>query len=239
MTATTVSVRPLGRREPPDWKHVEKYPYSAVAPRTAKHVEKTLSLPRYASSYDQGSEGACVGFAASWMMSILNRRLYDARWLWDRSKEIDAWSQTNPGDETGTSVRAAMDILRTLGHVRVVRGAERPCDRTEGIQRNRWARSVDEIRTSIDSGTPVVFGTNWYTNFDSPVKKGGAWWVGEGDLGSIRGAHAVCIYRASDRRQAFGFVNNWGEDYPSAWMSYALVERLLAEAAEVALVADR
>ena len=30
---------------------------------------------------DQGEEGACVGFALSRMMSLLNRQKYDARWL--------------------------------------------------------------------------------------------------------------------------------------------------------------
>ena len=48
---------PLGRREPTDWTHVEKYPYAvraAVGP-----TEKTLTLPRYRARYDQGREGAC------------------------------------------------------------------------------------------------------------------------------------------------------------------------------------
>ena len=30
-----------------------------------------------------GPEGACVGFGCSRMMSLLNRKRYDARWLWD------------------------------------------------------------------------------------------------------------------------------------------------------------
>lgn len=29
------------------------------------------------------------------------------------------------------------------------------------------------------------------------------------DLGGIRGGHCVCVYGASDRRQAVKFVNNW------------------------------
>jgi hypothetical protein len=41
--------------------------------------------------YDQGAEGACVGFGWSRCMSILNQELYAARWLWDRSKEADEW----------------------------------------------------------------------------------------------------------------------------------------------------
>ena len=67
--------------------------------------------------YDQGREGACVGFGCSRMMSLLNRKRYDARWLWDWAKSTDEWAETNPGDDQGTSVRAACDILRARGHV--------------------------------------------------------------------------------------------------------------------------
>ena len=111
-----------GRRVPSDWKHVQKYPYSAVAATPVATVERTLKLPEYRVFYDQKSQGACVGFGSSWMMSILNRRKYDARWLWDRAKEVDEWTDTNPGDNQGTSVRAAMDVLRKMGHVRVLNG---------------------------------------------------------------------------------------------------------------------
>src|ERR671915_371695 len=65
--------------------------------------------------YNQGSEGACVGFGWSRCMSILNKELYGARWLWDRSKEIDEWPETNPGDNDGTSVRAAGNVLAKTG----------------------------------------------------------------------------------------------------------------------------
>jgi hypothetical protein len=67
--------------------------------------------------YNQGVEGACVGFGASRAMSLVNRRRYVARWLWDRAKEVDYWPDTNPGDDEGTSVRAAMRIMRDRGHV--------------------------------------------------------------------------------------------------------------------------
>jgi hypothetical protein len=49
----------------------------------------------------------------------------------------------------------------------------------------------------------------------------------------------VCIYRASDRLQAVGIVNNWGERYPRVLMSYPVLERLLQEYGEATLVTDR
>ena len=41
--------------------------------------------------YDQGHEGACVGFAASRAMSLLNRKRYDARWLYHEAQRVDEW----------------------------------------------------------------------------------------------------------------------------------------------------
>lgn len=108
--------------------------------------------------YDQGSEGACVGFGCSRMMSLLNRSRYEARWLWDRAKEIDEWGDTNPGDSHGTSVRAALDILATRGHVpwrssyagldHLVRAAHVPVVQS-GIAVYRWATTVDEVLSVI------------------------------------------------------------------------------------------
>lgn len=92
--------------------------------------------------YDQGAEGSCVGFGSSRMMSLLNRKRYDARWLYEEAQLVDEWDDTPPGE--GTSVRAGMDILRTRGH-RVSRGlVDGPVDPAEGIAANRWATSVDD-----------------------------------------------------------------------------------------------
>lgn len=231
--------RPLGRLVPTSWTHVERYPFVATTRALPDRVERTLRLPDYRRQYDQLSEGACVGFASSWMMSILNRRLYDARWLWNRAKEIDDWPATNPGDSTGTSVRAAMDVLRGSGHCRVRGGVVKSPSTADGILENRWATTVDEIRICIASGVPVTLGVNWYTNFDRPVYKSGRAWIGLGDLGTLRGGHAVCIYRASDRLQAVGIVNNWGNIYPLVLMPYATLQRLLNEYGEATMVTDR
>jgi hypothetical protein len=92
--------------------------------------------------YDQGAEGSCVGYGSSRMMSLLNRKRYDARWLYHEAQLVDEYAETPP--EEGTSVRAGMDILRTRGH-RVVRGlVDAPEDLAEGISANRWATSVDD-----------------------------------------------------------------------------------------------
>lgn len=124
--------------------------------------------------YNQGAEGACVGFASSRMMSHLNRKRYDARWLWSKAKEVDEWSDTNPGDDNGTSVRAAMDILRDVGHV-MIRG-KKTYDPTllEGIARNRWATSVTQVlsvlqnKQYMDMGA-IPFHNSWGRDYPNIV----------------------------------------------------------------------
>jgi hypothetical protein len=231
--------RGLGRRVPEDWKHVEKYPYSALIAQTVRSVERTLPLLPYALPYDQGRTHGCVGYSSSWMMSLLNRRLYAPKWLWNEAKLVDPYTATRPGDTKETTVRAAMDVLRAQGHRRVYGGRELDPRRGEGITENRWAITVDEIRTSIARGVPVVLGITWYSSFDAPERVGRNWWIGRGPLGRRRGGHAMCIYRASDALDAVGIVNSWGPEYPRVLMSYDLLGRLLEEDGEATLVTDR
>jgi hypothetical protein len=108
--------------------------------------------------YDQGREGACVGFGWSRCMSLLNQELYSARWLWDRAKEIDQWPDTNPGDENGTSVRSAGDVLSKSGHVDwkdefaddpYTERANYQAALDNGITKFRWAESVDDVHAVL------------------------------------------------------------------------------------------
>jgi hypothetical protein len=92
----------------------------------------------------------CVGYGSSRMMGILNHSRYDAPWLWDRAKEVDEWPDTNVGDNNGTSVRAAMDVLRTIGHIQW--GKDKP-DPKNGISANRWATNVDDLFSVLQNDT--------------------------------------------------------------------------------------
>lgn len=245
----------LGRFIPDTFEHIQKWEFAPQT--TVSSVNRVLPLPYWHATHDQGSEGACVGFGGSMLMAIMNlaqRRAagtkpytvrYDPWWLWDRSKERDQWPDTNPGDTNGTSVHASMDVLRDLGHIRqrTASKQDRVIDGTpdlaEGIAANRWATNVDDMRTAIALGSPISIGVNWYANFDKPILRSNTYWVGEGDLGRIRGGHAVCVYGASDKRQAFRIKNSWGRNYPLIWMPYTTMTRLLNEHGEATLVTDR
>jgi len=186
-------------------------------------------------------------------------RRYDPLDLWNRAKLIDPWPETNPGDDNGTSVRAGYDVLRTVGP-RIIAvngiilssetGLPEVSDKryapelAEGVVRTRWAQNVDELRSGLSAGIPVTIGVNWYAGLERFTRKPGPFattehWIGEGDLGRIRGGHCVCLYGASDKRQAFKVKNSWGRGYPLVWLPYRTMQRLLDEDGEAALATDR
>lgn len=257
----------LGRKIPPNFNHVEKWPVKTVTPKTVQTVNKILRLPNWHWTHDQGQEGSCVGHGTGMERAITNTtqnfllnvlgvktRRYDTIWIWNRAKAVDPWPDTNPGDDNGTSVHAAYDVMRLEGPVRVksmhivndkpvpIKADSSPTFK-DGALVNRWATSVDEMRTCLSQGLPVTIGINWYENFDNPTPIGGQrradFTIGKGNLGQIRGGHCVCIYGASDTRQAFRVKNSWGRSYPLVWLPYTTMQRLLNEDGEATVVVDR
>lgn len=162
--------------------------------------------PNEYAFYDQGTEGACVGFGTSTMMSHFNHKLYWARWLWDRAKEVDEWPETGPGDNEGTSVRAALDIVRTKGHIvydptlhdalnhdgvsgEAYLRSGFTATYAEGIAANRWIRSMDDCLEVLGyQGLDYVDVMNsWGTFYPSlvrlPVTTLERLWKEDGEIG--------------------------------------------------------
>ncbi|QRP47479.1 hypothetical protein [Amycolatopsis sp. FDAARGOS 1241] len=133
--------------------------------------------------YNQGAEGACVGFGWSRCMTLFNGDDYAARWLWDAAKKRDEWAETNPGDENGTSVRAAAEVLRELGHVEWQdeysdddwrRRESYTPDVKQGIRAFRWARTVDEVHAALGNHRADELGAvpllnSWGANYPHRV----------------------------------------------------------------------
>lgn len=259
----TFTDRVLDYRPPEDRSHERTWGFGAIS-STVAVVNKTQRLPYWHWTHDQGYEGSCVGHGAAMERAICNTtqniflatlgiktRRYDPIDIWNNAKAIDEWADTNPGDSNGTSVHAAYDVLRDRGprrvkSVKLINGVPTPVGSgpaliEDGCSVNRWARTVDEMRTSLSQNRPVTIGVNWYVNFDQPILNptSGHYWIGTGHLGGTRGGHSVCVYGASDTRQAFRIKNSWGSGYPLVWMPYSTMARLLAEDGEATVVTDR
>jgi hypothetical protein len=222
---------------------VETYPLRKLRMAVPDTIERIIRRPALRTIYDQGATNACTGFSASWMASIYNSfptRIYDPLWLYDQGTLIDGDPQTSPENDVGGYIWAAMEVLRSQGHVLVKRdGTNRPPRKEDGIQSYYWCTSVDDIRTAIWLGRPVVLGLNWYTSFMEPNYRNSRWFIGDGEWGAWLGGHAICCHGARDSINAFLLVNSWGVQYPPVWLNYAATERLLGEMGEAAVAIDK
>lgn len=233
----TASVNP-GRVRPADYDHVKLYAAAQVLDAPPAQVEHAIALnTSYIPNYDQGQEGACVGFGESWMMSLLNRRFYDARWLYQQARAADPIE-----GEDGATLRGGARVLKATGHRRIRAGRTDAPALAEGIAAYRWAAptrtGIDEVRTAIAAGIPVAFGIDWFQGDYTPQRHNNEFWIGR-ITGQVAGGHCICAFAASDARQAFRLVNSWGASYPPVWISYEEVLRRLEEGGEAMLVTDR
>ena len=230
----------FGRLVPKDRNYEDVYSFTkAVAIPQSQPVERVLPLPGLRSFYDQKTEGSCVGFATSWMMSIYNaypQQKYDARWLYRMAQQYDKDPNTVIGTDSGTYVWAAFWALQHYGHKKLT---ERHPDLNDGILSYYWGRNADNLRTAIALGRPVVLGIPWYESFSKPENINGEWWIGRyRNLGRMVGGHAICNYGASDKRQAGKLVQTWGYAYPPVWISYDVINRLMNENGEMVMAVD-
>jgi hypothetical protein len=95
--------------------------------------------------FNQGTEGACVGFAFTRAKTLLERKVFNPWWLYREAKLVDEW----PGEDyDGTSGRAAADVLQHQGHKLWKEGA--PIRPGYGITVYRWARTVEDVAYALD-----------------------------------------------------------------------------------------
>ncbi len=98
--------------------------------------------------YDQGREGACVGYGTARALSLMNRYRYDAFELYKQAQRQDSW----PGEDySGTSVRAGLDVVRERGPYRWARTAYKGPLPGDGISANRWARDMNDVKAVLKS----------------------------------------------------------------------------------------
>ncbi len=128
--------------------------------------------------YDQGDIGACVGYSESRMMSLLNRTRYNSLWLYHQAQLNDEW----PGENyEGTSVRAGLEILRVVGHQRLIGGFIQSPRPEDGISAYRWGTSVSDVHGTIkmplaDTLNAVPLLNSWGTYYPHIV------WLRDEDL---------------------------------------------------------
>lgn len=224
----------LGRMPPSDLRHLEKFPLRLedVNPQ-AKELRPAYKMYPISIRYNQGVEGACVGMGtAGWASAYTYRNQlapnhkYLAFNIYHEAQRIDEW----PGEDyDGTSVRAGLEVGRTEGF---------PLDGNQQrlwVEEYRWATQVSDILDHLAFVGPVVLGMDWYSNFDRPQKHAFGdsqrqnFFIGEGDLGHVRGGHCIiCMgyYRNRSGDEWVRLQNSWGWSYPLVWMPVSTVQTL-------------
>lgn len=106
--------------------------------------------------YDQGNEGACVGFGTCRALTLVNRARYDGFSLYHEAQRIDEW----PGEDyDGTSTRAGLDVARKEGAWRVRAGKITGPFAKDGILENRWGATMEDVAAALnpaDSGLAIL-----------------------------------------------------------------------------------
>ena len=200
-----------------------------------RNIEKKPTLWQEGIVLDQGSEGACVGFA--WTGELLaepeapktqpsfNYANSLAISFYNEAKTIDQW----PGENyEGTSVLAGAKVMQKAGF----------------IGEYRWCFGIDDVRDAVISEGPVVVGVPWFDGMYHTLPSGLVKLSGKST-----GGHAILITGYHPKlmignrvEEVFRWRNSWGTDYGingSGWIKYKDLEKLLSENGEACVPMQR
>lgn len=186
---------------------------------------------------DQGTEGACVGFAWSHELSAKPRSVETdeagALAIYNRARQIDPW----PGEDySGTSILAGIKAVQEMKNSK-----GKPL-----IKEYRWAFGTEDVIRSIGYLGPVVLGIEWREGQYTPDENGRIWLSGE-----VVGGHAILakgidiVWKDPEGPKTFDNVddlnslvtlhNSWGPDWGiggDAWFTVYELNYLLSQNGE-------
>jgi hypothetical protein len=218
---------PLGRIEAKD-PNDAKYPLRAALPKrinvTYKYYDKK---PR--TWIDQGSihcpleetpghqfckeQGFCVACAWTGFLNMSPIRTLNTEPILDiyhSAQDVDEWPG-GPESYAGTSVRAGVKVLQSLGH----------------IEQYLWAQNIDELVNFVLTKGPVVIGINWYNQMFDP-QPGDDWLLRP--EGGIAAGHAVVVSGVNLVTKRARIDNSWNLSWGKkgrAQMALDTLERLV------------
>jgi hypothetical protein len=181
--------------------------------------------------FDQGREGACVGFALGHELAarpsevggldfnFLKKNIY-----WEAQK-IDYWEGGSyPGASPyyeGTSVLAGIKIVKNLNY----------------IKEYRWAFNIDDVLYGIGHNGPAVLGIPWFYDMYFPDINGFIT-----PTGQMVGGHAILARAINIRKGYVTLRNSWGKNWGNngdCYISFENLESLLKNQGEAAFLMKR
>jgi hypothetical protein len=181
--------------------------------------------------FDQGREGACVGFAMGHEASArpAEFRGLDYNYLvedvYHEAQRIDPWDGGSyPGASpqyAGTSVLAGVKVMQRKGF----------------FDSYRWAFSTDDLCLGLGYNGPAVLGMNWYNDMYYPDENGFV-----RPTGDLVGGHAILARAINVRTGAITLRNSWGKDWGRNGDCYITIDDLgsiLADRGEAVFMLKR
>lgn len=181
--------------------------------------------------FDQGTEGACVGFALGHELaarpSEVNGLDYNflLKQIYWEAQKIDPWDGGSyPGASPyyqGTSVLAGVKIIKKLNY----------------IKEYRWAFNIEDVLYGIGHNGPAVFGIPWYYDMYFPNEKGFV-----RPTGQFVGGHCI-LGRAINIKKGYitlrnSWGRNWGKD-GDCYITFEDMETLLKQQGETCFLMKR
>ncbi len=143
---------------------------------------------------DQGSEGACTGFAvaheaAAWPVRVWGINEKVARAIYKRAQQLDEF----PGEAyEGSSVLGAMKAGQEKGW----------------YEEYRWAFGEEDLALAVSRKGPCVLGINWYEGMSEPDFKGYIH-----PTGRLVGGHAILCRGYNVKKERYTLHNSWGRSW--------------------------
>jgi len=209
-----------------------------IPPATAAPMRADLG-PGMPPVYDQGNLGSCTANAGGGLAQFLTKKLGWKNYLparlamyyWTRLAE------SNVMDDTGASLSATATMMKNRGVPNEVnwpyiisRFQVKPTANVEANGRQHLVldpmqvrQKMDDIRSCISLGYPIMFGFTVYESFETDaVRLGGIMPMPrQGEL--ILGGHAVLAFAYDDYTRMVKCRNSWGYRWGlngSFWMPY-------------------
>lgn len=200
--------------------------------------------------YDQGTSGACTGFAIAKGLRELQQRQRK-----ETSTPLSAlfiywmerYAHGTTGSDAGATVADGMTVLQSYGAApdadwpyRMPQLTVRPTDQafhdaaSWRVGKTYHLTSLDEVKTSLARGYAVVMGFEVYRGFDNVGSNG---WVPIPAAGEkAEGGHAVLVVGYDDPTGCLIVRNSWGTSWgasgyfflPYAYASSAMVDEYWA-----------
>lgn len=225
-----------------DWRFQDAITSGALAAPAALPTKVDLRQPWWTIG-NQSTTGSCVGWATAdgvmrYHLVQANRlqqnQLLSPRFVWMASKETDEFTSRPETfvEEAGTSLKAAMDIVRKYGTVLdsvlpfkistlMYAGNENALYAAASTRRAanyfNLGKNLTQWKSWLAGNGPILAGLSVDATWDNASSTGGK--LDSFQPATIRGGHAVCVVGYTADR--FIIRNSWGTSWGDKGFGYA------------------